>query len=61
MQFQWGLASNDGGMTPVEGPKLDTFPEHTNNTTGNVQNVHLIAKHTFVHKTEFLHELLELL
>ena len=31
MQFQWGIASNDGGMTLVEGPKLDTFPK------GNVQ------------------------
>ena len=32
MQFQWGLASNDGGMTPVEGPKLDTFPSFRSNT-----------------------------
>ena len=26
MQFQWGWASNDGGMSPAEGPKLVTFP-----------------------------------
>ena len=27
MQFQWGWASNDGGMSPGEGPKLVTFPK----------------------------------
>ena len=26
MQFQWGWASNDGGMSPAEGPKFVTFP-----------------------------------
>ena len=29
MQFQWGWASNDGGMSPAEVPKLVTFPYPT--------------------------------
>ena len=32
MQLQWGLASNDGGMTPGEGPKFVTFPEITSSS-----------------------------
>ena len=57
MQLQWGLASNDGGMTPGEGPKFVTFPKvmtHYNinqvsDTIIQVSILHCIVYYTVVH------------